>query len=189
MPVKIVWGITGSGDFISEVFEVMGELAGMKGLEITVVLSKAAVKVLKWYRLWDKLNSISSRIWVEEDANTPFIHGSLQTGKYKCLLIAPATANTVAKIVNGIADTIITNAVAQTNKGNVDVYVLPVDQKKGITTTILPSGEKLELTIRDVDVENADKLRKMKGIYVLEKPEDIKKIISRYVHKNYPEKG
>lgn len=179
MPLKIVWGITGSGDLLPETFEVMSELAKTRDLEVTIVLSKDAVKVVKWYRLWDRLSNISSKVFIEQDANTPFIVGPLQTGKFNFFLVAPTTANTVAKIVNGIADTIITNAVAQANKANVDIYILPVDQKKGTITTILPSGKKLELTMRDVDIENTSKLRKMKGICVLEKPEEIKTIVSK----------
>ena len=77
MAVRIVWGITGSGDRIAEVFEVMGELAGQKELEITAVLSKAAVKVVNWYKLKDKLDSISKKVFIEEDSNTPFIVGPL----------------------------------------------------------------------------------------------------------------
>lgn len=181
MPAKIVWGITGSGDLISEVFEIMEELSKMEGLEITAVVSKAAVTVLEWYKLRSKLDHVAKRILVEKDANTPFIVGPLQTGKYNCLLVAPATANSVAKIVCGIADTIITNSVSQTNKTDVDIFVLPVDQQKGTTTTILPGGEKLELTMRDTDLENTDRLRKMKGIVVLEKPQEIKRVISGYL--------
>jgi archaeoflavoprotein AfpA len=180
MPPKIVWGITGSGDLISEVFEVMEEISKMNLIEINAVLSKAAVTVLKWYKLYDKLDSIADRILVEKDANTPFIVGPLQTGGYDFLLVAPATANTVAKIVNGIADTIITNSVSQTNKTNVDIYILPVDQKMGTTTTILPGGKKLNLTMRDIDVENTNRLREMKGIVVLEKPKEIRSIVDRY---------
>ena len=181
MPSKIVWGITGAGDLISEIFEVMKDVSKMKDLEISAVLSKAAVTVLRWYKLQDKLDNIAERVFVEKDANTPFIVGPLQTGQYNCLLVAPATANSVAKIVNGIADTIITNAVSQTNKANIDVFVLPVDQSKGTTTTILPGREKLELTIRDVDVENTNRLREMKGIIVLEKPQEIKNVVARYL--------
>jgi archaeoflavoprotein AfpA len=180
MPSKIVWGITGSGDLISEIFEVMEEISKMKRLEITAVLSKAAVTVLKWYKLNDSLDRIAHRIMVEKDANTPFIVGPLQTGEYDALIVAPATANTVAKIVNGIADTIITNSVSQTNKTSVDIFILPVDQKMGTTTTILPGGKKLDLSMRDVDVENTNRLRKMKGIVVLEKPKEIKGIVDRY---------
>lgn len=181
MPARIVWGITGSGDLISEVFAVMDELAQEKELEITAVLSKAAVKVLNWYKLKDKLNSIARKVFVEEDANTPFIVGPLQTGQFDCLLVAPATANTVAKVVNGIADTIITNAISQTNKTNTNIYILPVDQKKGTTITTLPGGKKLELMMRDIDVENTNKLRNMKGITTLTSTGEMKFIIRKYI--------
>jgi archaeoflavoprotein AfpA len=181
MPSKIVWGITGSGDLIAEIFEVMEEVSKMEGLEITAVVSKAAVTVLEWYKLRDKLNNIAKRILVEKDSNTPFIVGPLQTGRYSCLLVAPATANTVAKIVSGIADTIITNSVSQTNKTGVDIFILPVDQQRGTTTTILPGGEKLELTMRDIDIENTNRLREMKGIVVLEKPQEIISVVARYL--------
>ena len=181
MPSKIVWGITGAGDLITEIFEVMEEVSRMKDLEISAVLSKAAVTVLRWYKLQDKLDSMVNRVFVEKDANTPFVVGPLQVGQYDGLLVAPLTANSVAKIVSGIADTLITNAVSQTNKTNMDIYVLPVDQKKGTTTTILPGNEKLELTIRDIDVDNTNRLKKMKGIIVLEKPQEIKKVVAGYL--------
>jgi archaeoflavoprotein AfpA len=177
MPLKIVWGITGSGDLISEVFEVMNELSRHKDMEITSVLSKAAIKVVNWYKLSDKLNSISKKVLVEKDSNTPFIVGPLQTGQFDCLLVAPATANTVAKVVNGIADTLITNAISQTNKTSVGIYILPVDQKKGTTTTILPGGKKLELAMRDIDLKNTEKLRNMKGITALMNPGEIKTVV------------
>ncbi len=179
--LKIVWGVTGAGDLISEVFNVMRELAKMEEMEVTALLSKAGLKVVKWYKLMDDLTSkIAKKVIIEEDANTPFIVGPLQTGKYNYFLVAPASANTVAKIANGIADTIITNAVSQANKANIPIYILPVDQKTGTITTTLTSGKKLELTMRDVDLENTNKLRKMKGITVLKNPEEIKNIANEY---------
>jgi len=38
-----------------------------------------------------------------------------------------ATSNTVSKIAYGIADSLVTNAVAQAVKGGVPVYIVPVD--------------------------------------------------------------
>ncbi|MFW9992512.1 MAG: archaeoflavoprotein AfpA [Candidatus Odinarchaeota archaeon] len=177
--VKIVWGITGAGDRIQQTVKVLIGVLQMETVEITVIVSKAGEQVLKWYRLWEKLNEAGpNRVKVEVSANNPFIAGPLQTGKYKCLIVAPATANTVAKIVNGIADTIITNMVAQANKTSLDIFILPVDRKKEIKTTILPNKKTLELTVRDVDVENCEKLSKMPGITVLERPEDILPVIN-----------
>jgi archaeoflavoprotein AfpA len=180
MAARIVWGITGSGDLIGEVFEVMSDCAE-GGLEITSVLSKAAVKVVNWYKLRDKLDKISKKVFEEEDANTPFIVGPLQTGEFDCLLIAPATANTVAKVVRGIADTIITNAISQTNKTNTPIYILPVDLAEGTTITTLPGGKKLELSMRQVDVENSNQLKTMRGIIPLANPREIKTALGRHL--------
>lgn len=181
MPVKIAWGITGAGDLIEEVFDIMEEISQINNLEMIAVVSKAGETVLKWYKLRERLDTIAKKVLIEKDANTPFIVGNLQTGKYKCLIVAPATANSVAKIVNGIADTLITNCVSQTNKTNTGIYILPVDRKKGTIKTILPDGETFELTMRDIDVENTEKLRKMKGVSVIESPGEIREIIKGYV--------
>ena len=131
----------------------------------------------------EQVQDIVEKVLIEEDANTPFIVGPLQTGKFRCLLVAPATANTVAKIVHGIADTIITNAVSQTNKSNTPIYILPVDRQKGKTKTILPGGESFELCMRDVDVHNTDILKGMRGIGVLNSPFEIKNILAEVVKK------
>ena len=183
MTLKIVWGVTGSGDLLHQIFEVMDQAVAANQLKVTAVLSKAAVLVVKWYKLWDNLNSISEKVLIEKDANTPFIVGPLQTGKFRCLLVAPATANTVAKIVHGIADTIITNAVSQTNKSNTPIYILPVDRQKGKTKPILPGGESFELYIRDIDVHNTEILKEMNGIGVLNSPFEIKNILARVAEK------
>lgn len=55
------------------------------------------------------------------------ITGRLSLGKYDLLIVTPATANTVAKIVHGISDTLVTNAVAQAGKGAVKTLIVPVD--------------------------------------------------------------
>jgi dihydromethanopterin reductase (acceptor) len=44
--------------------------------------------------------------------------GQIFIGTYDLLVISPTTSNTIGKIVNGIADTLITNAVAQAGKGH-----------------------------------------------------------------------
>ena len=181
MSINIAWGITGAGDLLNEVFDKMEELSGYENVRITAVLSKAGETVVKWYNLMEKLQSIADKIKIEKDANAPFIAGDLQTGKYKCLILAPTTANTVAKLVHGIADTLLTNCVSMTNKANKDVFILPVDRERGTITTFLPDGQPFELTMRDIDVENTEKLRKMKGVTVIDSPEAIKGIVEGYL--------
>jgi len=167
MTLKVAWGITGSGDLMPETVAAMAAVSETQDVEITAVLSKAAVKVLRWYKLTDEVERLSRKVIVEEDANSPFIVGPMQIGRYDCFLVAPVTANTTAKVAHGIADTIVTNAVAQVGKTDIPIFMLPVDQRPGTTVTTRPGGEKLTLTIRALDVENAERLRTIEGLRVL----------------------
>jgi len=181
MPLKFAWAITGAGDYMTESVQVMKEIVEEYNAEILIFLSKAGVQVIKWYKLAKDLEAISPTIRTEIDANTPFIAGPLQKGTHKFIVITPATANTVAKLAYGIADTLITNAVAQAMKTAVPIYIYPVDQKPGPVTTVLPSGDKMELMTRDIDLENVEKLRAMKGIIVLRHPSEIKEHLKDYL--------
>lgn len=180
--LKLVWGITGAGDLLPETFEVMRGVKSSGHMEITAILSQAAVKVIKIYRLWDTLPTIVDKILIETDANTPFIVGALQTGKFHALLVAPTTGNSVAKIVHGFADTLITNAVSMTNRTTTHIYILPVEREGNKVVTKLPDGSLLELLTRDLDAENTEKLRRMKGITVLDGPQDIQRIVEQFLN-------
>jgi archaeoflavoprotein AfpA len=179
--VKIAWGITGCGDKIEEIAALMIELKRQYDLKVDIYVSKNAMMVLKWYKLWDKLKDEFYELRPEVNSNSPFLVGKLQTGHYDMFIVAPVTANSAAKIASGIADTLMTNAVSQGAKANVPIYLFPPDNKPGELETILPGGKKLTLYIRDVDVENVDKIRKMKSITVLDNVQDIRRIIEEYV--------
>ncbi len=149
----------------------------------------------------------------------------MSLGNYDLLIVSPATANTVAKIVYGISDTLVTNAVAQAGKGRVPTLIVPVDIHSGDIDTVLPSklelskcencnpctsaqicpedaiipykeisllkcvgcglcknscaydaisvGKIIQLHMRDIDIENTNKLKEMDGINVLENPNQI----------------
>ena len=183
--MKVAWGITGSGDYMPEIVKTMKEIAQRdREVKIYIFLSKAADKVVKWYGLFKELKNVSDKIYTEVDSNTtePFyyIPGALQVGKFDFFIVCPATGNTVAKIVSGIADTLITNSVAQAAKANIPIYVMPVDHVEGKQVTTLPSGEKLELEMREVDLENTSKLSKMRSIQVFYSPSEIEGIIKKY---------
>jgi archaeoflavoprotein AfpA len=176
--LRIAWGITGAGDMLPEIVDIMKELIKDEKVQVKIFLSKAGKTVIDLYKFWEDLETIG-KVTVEKDANTPFLAAALQLRKYDFFLIAPSSANTTAKIVHGIADTLITNSLSQGIKGGCPVIILPVDQDFGSVTTILPSGKELKLTMRQVDVDNVAKLRQMQGIIVLKKPEDIRGIISK----------
>ncbi len=183
--MRIAWGLTGSGDKFKETYETMRKLKMDNGdeLKVDLYLSKAAEQVSKFYKLNNELKNGFDKYCVEKNANTPFISGMLQTGKYDLLLIAPVTGNTVAKIAVGIADTLISNAAIQAVKGFVPVYIMPVDFREGVITTTLPKGDTLKLKVRKEDAENVRKLEKMEGFHVFENSKEIPSIINKILKK------
>ncbi|MFX1484716.1 MAG: flavoprotein, partial [Promethearchaeota archaeon] len=155
----------------------------MKGLEkdpkhrVTVIVSKAGEQMLRWYGLWDSLNESFRKVMKESSSNVPFIAGPLQLGKYDVLVVVPLTANSTAKIAYGIADTLVTNAVAQTLKGSTPVLLYPVDQFDEEIETLGPKGEKFTIRPRKVDLENVQRLREMERVTVLKSPTEIPDLI------------
>jgi archaeoflavoprotein AfpA len=167
---KVAWGITGAGDKIAEVLEVMKDLKKQSEdvVEIEVFVSKAAEIVLKFYRLEDELKRNFPKVQVELNSNSPFLAAWMQMRKYEFLLIAPATSNTVAKIANGIGDTLITNSAIMSLKAFVPVYILPTDYKESIVYTKLPNGKEMKLRVRKEEADQVRKLEKMEDVHVLE---------------------
>lgn len=179
--VRLAWGITGAGDYLSESLSVMKKISRNLDVEVTVLLSKSGELVVKWYRLWDDLKSSFKKVRVEKGPNAPFVAGSLQVGYYRLFFVSPATANTVAKIAYGIADTLITNCIAQAIKGGTPVYIYPVDQELGSRETQIPNGNVITIRTRRVDVENVERLKGMEGITVLRHPFEIEQIVASII--------
>ncbi|HUS78847.1 MAG TPA: archaeoflavoprotein AfpA [Patescibacteria group bacterium] len=181
MKGSIAWGITGSGDKLEETVDAMSAVKSAYGeIQIDVYLSKAGEQVVKYYGLEGGLEAFD-KVYHEKDANNPFLAGKLQTGRYDLLLVAPSTSNTVAKLVAGIADTMLTNAAIQAVKAYVDVYVMPVDYREGTIVTRLPDGTEMRLRVRKEDAENVRRLSVMDGFTTFEKTEEIKGIIERHL--------
>lgn len=240
MSVSIAWGITGAGYFLEETFATMQRVVNTNRVKVTTYLSAAGVNVVRIYGLWNQLEQISNGNYLqeiltetEEGAGSPRA-GRLLRGIYKALIVSPASGNTVAKVAHGIADTLVTNAITQAQKGSVPVFMVPTDQQAGfIETTLLyrverneckqcelcpimtvcpfsaikiqngiPNinlalcqncrlcittcpfgavkyGEKIKLRVREVDLENVKKLKRIDGITVLEHPQQIEDVIKK----------
>ncbi len=179
---KVVWGITGSGDRIVETVEVMKEMKTKYEdvADIRVYVSKAGDQVMKYYKLFPEMDKVFDKIWVEVNANAPFLAGQIQMGQFEFMLIAPATSNTVAKISLRIADTMLTNAAIMSQKVWLPLYIMPSDFKEGEVITKLPDGRDLKLIIRKEDVEHVKKLAVMEGVSILELPENIPSIFEKH---------
>ncbi|MFX0080963.1 MAG: flavoprotein [Candidatus Hodarchaeota archaeon] len=176
---KLMWGITGTGYLLDECIALMKDLQENHNTDLTVILTKEGAAVVKWYKKWLNLTEAVKKVKVEKTPNIPFYAGPLQLGNYDMFLVCPVSANSVAKIVQGIADTLITNCVAQAIKGGMEVHIFPSDQDLEPIVTTRPDGSPLVLKIRDIEVKNIEKLKKMEGIVVIPEFSDIKDIILR----------
>jgi archaeoflavoprotein AfpA len=172
---KVAWGITGSGDRLPETIQVMQELANRYRGKILIhlYLSKAGSQVVKYYKKEKELHDSFGKLRKEMNPNSPFLAGAIQLKKFDFLLIAPATANTIAKISLGIADTLLCNAAIMALKAFVPVYVMPSDFQEGIMITKLPNGRDMQLKIRKEDVAHVTRLSEMDGITVIKVPKEI----------------
>ena len=226
--MRIAFAFTGAGHLLNESVQVAEKLASKH--EVTILLSAAAEEVLKMYGLYDRVVRLTGGKYRElaTDSNQKFSYpltGRLSLGKYDLLVVSPATANTVSKIVYGIADTLVTNAVAQSGKGAVKTYIVPVDINPGPVDTVLPSkmelskckncdectaelvcrqgaiipheeinlmkcigcglckdscqygaiseGKIITIYMRDIDIENTQKLAKMDAIEIFTHPNEV----------------
>jgi archaeoflavoprotein AfpA len=183
---KIAWGITGSGDRIVETVEVLKEMQKQyeDTLDVRVFVSRAGEQVIKYYKLFNDLEKNFDKVWVEINANSPFLAGQLQVRRYEFLLLAPTTSNTVAKIALGLADSLLSNAAIMAQKAFVPTYIMPCDYKPGIITTILPDGSEMKLRIRKEDAEHVQRLRQMDDVQVIETPQEIPSVFEKYFGPN-----
>ncbi|MFB0543999.1 MAG: dihydromethanopterin reductase (acceptor) [Candidatus Bathyarchaeia archaeon] len=142
--IFLAWGVTGAGHFLLETFTLMREVAKRDDVKVTTYLTRAGEEVVKIYGLWNPLGEISDGGYysevlteAEEGAGAPSA-GRLARGVYRAIIVSPASANTVAKVRLGIADTVVTNAVAQALKSGTPVLILPTDQVTEEFETVLP---------------------------------------------------
>ena len=172
---KVAWGISGAGDKIAEIIDIMKSVKKEyeNTIEIHVFLSKAAETVMKFYGLEEDLKKNFQKVFLELNSNSPFLAAWMQMHKYEFLLIVPGTSNTVAKIAFGIGDTVLTNAVSMSLKAFVPVYIVPTDYEEKIVYTKLPNGKDMKLRVRKEDAENVRRLESMEDVHVLENPQKI----------------
>jgi len=172
---KVAWGISGAGDKIAEIIDIMKSVKKEyeNTIEIHVFLSKAAETVMKFYGLEEDLKKNFHKVFLELNSNSPFLAAWMQMHKYEFLLIVPGTSNTVAKIAFGIGDTVLTNAASMSLKAFVPVYIVPTDYEEKIVYTKLPNGKDMKLRVRKEDAENVRRLERMEDIHVLENPQKI----------------
>jgi flavoprotein len=156
--MRIAWAFTGAGHFLRESVEIVGSL----GVPVDVFLSRAASEVLAMYGLTGRLDECASSVTKEEGYSFA-VTSKLCVGKYAALIISPATSNTVAKCLCGIADSLVSCMYAQAGKSRVPICVLPTDVAPEIVS-VAPNGNKVMVYPRPIDLEQTARLGRAFGV-------------------------
>jgi len=163
--MKLLWCVTGASHRLAETVEAFAEA----GVEVDVVFSTAGADVARQVGLHEKICSLASSVFPETDVGvSPAL--VTQLGGYDRIVVLPCTANTVAKLRFGIADTLITNIISQALKKNKPVTVLPTDAVSLVESPW--RGGTTPIHCRDIDVENAQTLKHLGEVTVVDSPAD-----------------
>ncbi len=129
--MKIVFGISG-GIAAYKVVSVVRRLV-QRGHEVEVVMTSAAARLVSPFLL----QTLTKRqVWVEDfDQRRPLAH--IELGDWcDVMVLAPATANTIAKLAHGLADNLLTASFLACDKRrvvfpamNVKMYENPLTQR------------------------------------------------------------
>jgi dihydromethanopterin reductase (acceptor) len=160
---RLAWAVTGSGHYLEECLDIVRELD-----DVDLFYSRAGEEVLRMYGHDPKQINKNSRIYHDRAASAPPV-GLFYRGDYHTLVVAPATSNTVAKMVLGLSDSLVTNVYAQAGKCGIPSIVLACDTEQEIDT---PAPDRtVRLWPRKVDLAHTHKLRTFKATTVVENPE------------------
>jgi dihydromethanopterin reductase (acceptor) len=162
---RLAWALTGSGHYLRECLELVQSRP-----DVDLFMSRAGAEVLAQYGY--DLKALRERVTCYRDtaASSPPVALFYQ-GRYGRLVVAPATSNTVAKMVWGIADTLVTNLYAQAGKCRVPSVVFACDTAPAMATQA--PGGMVMVYPRRIDLENVERLRAMEYTTVVERIEDL----------------
>ncbi len=145
---RLAWALTGSGHFLKESLEIIDRLP-----DVDLFLSKAAAEILQQYGYKHNVG----RVFQDKTASAVpvelFYHGV-----YHTVVIAPTSSNTVAKMVCGISDNLVTNIFAQAGKCRVPTIVFACDTEPELESEA-PRENVVKVYPRRIDLENMQKLK------------------------------
>lgn len=147
---RIAWAMTGSGHYLRECLAIAEALG-----ETDLYLSAAGEEVLQMYGYPLEMLRQRFRVFRDNAASSPPV-GLFYEGRYRGVVIAPATSNTVAKCVAGISDSLVTNIYAQAAKCRIRSVVFACDSAP-IMQTEAPGGAVMVYP-RPIDLRNTERL-------------------------------
>ena len=162
---RLAWAITGSGHYIEECLQYLLTLK-----DIDVYISQAGEEVLKMYGISLDDIRVVHPVYRDKTASSPPV-GHFYKGYYHTFVMAPATSNTIAKCVLGIADNLVTNLYSQSGKCRVPSIIYPCDTAPEIETTA--PGGKVMVYPRQIDLKGTEVLRTFEYTTVVESVEQL----------------
>jgi dihydromethanopterin reductase (acceptor) len=145
---RLAWALTGSGHYLKECLDIINQLQ-----DVDLFLSKAAAEILQQYGYQHQVG----RVFQDKTASSVPVELFYQ-GKYNTLVIAPATSNTVAKMVVGISDNLVTNLYAQAGKTRVPSIVFACDTEPELESEA-PRDNIVKVYPRRIDLANMETLK------------------------------
>jgi len=166
---RLAWAVTGSGHYLDECLEIIRDLE-----DVDLFYSSAGEEVLRMYGHDPKAINKQGRVYRDRAASSPPV-GLFYRGDYHTLVVAPATSNTVAKMVLGLSDGLISNVYAQAGKCGIPSIVLACDTEPEMDT---PAPDRIvKVWPRKIDLEHTHKLATHEGTTVVEDPEELLSVL------------
>lgn len=154
---RLAWAITGSGHYLRECLDIIHTLE-----DVDLFLSKAAAEVLQQYGYQHQVG----KVFQDKTASSVPVELFYQ-GRYHGLVIAPATSNTIAKMVYGISDNLVTNLYAQAGKTRIPSILFACDTAPELESEA-PRDNMVKVFPRRIDLENVAKIKTFEATTVVE---------------------
>ncbi len=162
---RLAWAVTGSGHYLEECLDIIRDLD-----DVDLFYSRAGEEVIRMYGHDPKKVNGDGRTYHDRAASSPPV-GLFYRGDYHTLIVAPATSNTVAKMVLGLSDSLVTNVYAQAGKCRIPSIVLACDTEPEMDT---PAPDRIvKVWPREVDLAHTHKLRSFEATTVVENPDKL----------------
>jgi flavoprotein len=154
---RLAWAITGSGHYLRECIDIIHTLDN-----VDLFLSKAAAEVMQQYGYKHNVG----KVFQDKTSSSVPVELFYQ-GRYHTLVIAPATSNTIAKMVYGISDNLVTNLYAQAGKTRVASIVFACDTAPELESEA-PREHMVKVYPRNIDLENIAKIKTFEATTLVE---------------------